>query len=458
MKQPKAENQLSLLPLALPILVEQILRSLMGTVNTLMLSQYSDDAVAAVGVSNQVINIVIIASSMIASGAAVLINQHLGAKQEKEASAISMSSLFVSACVGLLFSLILIPLASPIIGGMGLEAALRPDAITYLRIVGGSCVIQFVSTMLATHFRCHGDAKKPMMVIVFTNLLNLLGCCIVVFRPFETPLHGVAGVAAVRLASELLGLGFMLFLYAKAGLLQNRRALLHPKISHLKAILRLGFFSGAEGVSFTLAQLITTSFLTGAGAVALSTKVYVQTVTNYTFLAGLSIGQASQIIAGHMLGAGKLESVSRFIKRSWFYILVCNLFFSGAVFLLSNPIIGLFSSNAEILVLAKQLLLIDIFTCAGRSMNHSFNYGLRSAGYVVNPMIVSTVSIWTISVGVGYLLTVPLGLGIFGVWIAAMLDEWIRGGIASFFWLTNRWKKSLLIKATSPPAKESATT
>lgn len=436
---------LSLLPLALPILAEQILRSLMGTVNTLMLSRYSDGAVAAVGVSNQVMNVVIIAATMLASGTAVVINQNLGAKREAEAAAVAASSISISACTGLFFSLALLLLAEPIIAGMGLEAALRPDAVVYLRIVGCSCVIQFLSTMLATHFRCRGDAKKPMFVILFTNIVNLGGCWVVVFRPFETPLYGVAGVAAVRLASELLGLAFSITLYIGAGWLGDRKALLHPRAEHLKTILRLGFFSGAEGISFTMAQLVTTGFLTAFGAVALSAKVYVQTVSNYTYLAGLAVGQASQIIAGHMLGAGMLDEAYRFIKRSWLYILGCNLVFSTAVFLLSDSIIGLFSGTPEVLELAGKLLLIDILICAGRSLNHSYNYGLRSAGYVVKPMIVANSSIWLVSVGMGYLLAVPLGLGIFGIWLAQMLDEWVRGGFAAFFWLTKRWKQSLIV-------------
>ena len=72
-------RKMTLLSLAIPILIEQILRSLMGTVNTFMLSRFSDDAAAAVGVANQVINIFTMAATMLASGTAVVVNQNLGA-------------------------------------------------------------------------------------------------------------------------------------------------------------------------------------------------------------------------------------------------------------------------------------------------------------------------------------------------------------------------------------------
>lgn len=435
-----------LLPLALPILAEQILRLLMGTVNTLMLSRYSDDAVAAVGVSNQVLNVVIIAATMIASGAAVIINQNLGAGRDKEAHVISMNSLSISACVGLFFSAILITFAHPIIVGMGLQPGLRPDAIAYLRIVGYSCVIQFVSAMMTTHFRCRGDARKPMFVIAFNNCVNLAGCCMVVFRPFETPLSGVSGVAMIRLASEVLGLLLIGTLYARQGWLRDRRSLWHVRMDNLRLILRLGFLSGAEGISFSMGQLVTTGFLTAFGAVALSTKMYVQTVSSYTYLAGLSIGQATQIMSGHLLGAGRLDEADRFVKRSWRYILSCNVAFSMIMFLLAKPIIGLFTDAAQVLDLAKNLLLIDVFICMGRSFNHSFNYGLRSAGYVFVPMVVANSSIWLVNVGIGYVLSVVLGWGVFGIWVAQMLDEWIRGLFAMGFWLSKRWENSLIVK------------
>ena len=153
-KQNQAQSSMRLLPLALPILVEQLLRSLMGTVNTFMLSRLSDEASAAVGVANQILNVVIIAATMLASGTAVVINQNLGAGKNREAAQITMNSISVSALVGAVLSAVVLIFARSFVSLMGLQAGLVEDATVYLRIVGVSCVMQFISTMIAKHFRC----------------------------------------------------------------------------------------------------------------------------------------------------------------------------------------------------------------------------------------------------------------------------------------------------------------
>ena len=444
MNMQKDKKRMTLLTLAIPILIEQILRSLMGTINTFMLSRLSDDASAAVGVANQILNLVIIASTMLASGAAVVVNQNLGAKKKREAAQITMNSLSVCAGVGLVLSIFVMVFSKNLVAMMGLEEKLITDAAVYLKIVGASCVIQFVSTMIATHFRCRGKAQVSMFVIAFNNVVNLFGSVLVVNN--KLLISGVAGIAWVRLISETLGLLVIIWLFAKQEWDLELKDIWNIKKEYLRQIISLGFMSGMEGVSFTLAQLVTTRFITALPTAVLSAKVYTQTDKNYTYTAGLAIGQATQILSGHMIGAGKREEAYAFVKKSWVYILLCNLAFSGVFFLFSSNIIGFFTSSEEIKHIARILFFIDIFTCTGRSLNHSFNYGLRSAGYVFYPMIIANVSIWLISVGMGYVLTVTCGFGIVGMWIAQSADEWLRGLCAMTLWLKKKWISAAVVK------------
>ena len=84
------KGRITLLSLSIPIVIEQVLRSLMGTINTFMLSRVSDDASAAAGVANQALNVVIMAATMLASGTAVVINQCLGAGETKRAARLTV--------------------------------------------------------------------------------------------------------------------------------------------------------------------------------------------------------------------------------------------------------------------------------------------------------------------------------------------------------------------------------
>lgn len=430
-------QKMTLLSLTIPILIEQILRSLMGTVNTFMLSRLSDDAAAAVGVANQVLSVVTIGSSMLATGAAVLVNQAIGGRRDRDAASITVNSLFATGALGLFMSGFTFLFSKNIVTLMGLTGDLVRYASLYLRIIGGSCVLQFFSGMMSAHFRCRGKAHVATAVILLINLLNLAGSWLVINGRFF--LNGVAGIATARVIAEAVGLATLIIHFRREAWSPKAWGLSQFNPDWLKQIVRLGFMSGMEGISYLTAQLVTIRFITGYPTASLSAKIYTQSINGYTYMVGHAIGLAAQILCGQLIGAGRFMDADRLMKRSWAYVLGFNLSFALLFYVFSNQLVGLFTQSTEIRAIAHTLFLIDIVTCAGRSMNHSFNLGLYSAKYAFWPMIISIVSIWIAQVGVGSILTLSAGLGVVGLWIAQALDEWTRGIAVSYLWLSKKW-------------------
>lgn len=436
------EKKMRLVTLALPILFELVLRNLMGTVNVFLLSRYSDDAVAAVGVANQIINVVVIAFTMISAGAAVVINQSLGAKEDREAGKVAANALSAAALLGLLVSVIVAVFAETFVRALGLEEALVADAVAYLRITGAVSIFMSLSSMMSNIFRCHGNAKIPMIIVLINNILNLVGTALVIYQPIQLPISGVSGVGFARASSELIGIIIFTILLIRAKFSIHIRDLIHIDLRKLATIARIGLMSGTEGICYTLGQVVTTGFLTSFGAAALSAKVYVQNIDYYAYVVGLSIGQAMQIIVGHKIGAGDNDGAYRFVNHTFRYVAISNLLFGVSLYIFSDFFLGMFTSDPEIISIAKTLLFIDMFIHLGRSLNHSFNYGLRSAGYVFWPMLVGAISIWLANVGLGYVFSTTLSLGAAGLWIAQTCDEWIRGTTFMIFWKRKNWTKT----------------
>lgn len=429
------------LRIAVPIFLEQILKSLMGTVNTFMVSRVSDSASAAVGVTSQILNVVMVASFMMSTGTAILENQMIGAGKREETARLMMNGIALSAVIGAVISAVTVIFSGQLVYAMGLSSELIEDGETYLRTVGLTCVFQFVSAMVSTHLRCHGKATEPLIVIIVNNIINFAGCLMVLegWLPFS----GIRGIGISRFAAETCGviLTMVLFMRQKWG--QKFRDLFRPDVRILGRLLRYGIMSGTEGICYMTAQLVTTRFITGFPTAVLSAKVYTQSVNNYAYMSGNAIGQAAQIVSGQYIGAGKKEDAYRFIRKAWVAVFVLNVIGSSLFLLFSDSIIGIFTDSSEIKAIAKTLFAVDIITCAGRSMNHSFNFGLRSAGHVFWPMLIAAVSIWTFDVGLGYLLAIVLEIGVVGIWIAQATDEWIRGLLAAFQWEKKLWMKGL---------------
>lgn len=122
--------------LVLPIFIETLLVMMLGAMDTLMLSRYSDNSVAAVGMVNQLINLAFLVFQVIGLGTSVLCSQYLGAKEDKKVVQVVGISLVLNTIIGIIVSLILFVFSKDILILMGLRANLLPDGVGYMRIVG----------------------------------------------------------------------------------------------------------------------------------------------------------------------------------------------------------------------------------------------------------------------------------------------------------------------------------
>ncbi|WP_373831180.1 MATE family efflux transporter, partial [Bacteroides heparinolyticus] len=152
--------------LAAPIFIETLLIMMLGAVDTFMLSRYSDNSVAAVGVVNQIIMLTFLVFEVINLGTSVLCSQYLGAKLQKNVVQVVGISILMNFVIGITISLILYFCARPILHLMGLTSTLMQDGMDYMRIVGAFAFFQALSLTLSASLRSANKAVYPMMVTV----------------------------------------------------------------------------------------------------------------------------------------------------------------------------------------------------------------------------------------------------------------------------------------------------
>src|SRR5690625_3291416 len=164
--------------------------------------------------------------------------------------------------------------------------------------------------------RSYRHTKDTMTVTILMNIFNVIGNFFVIFGPFGFPVLGVGGLAYSTSISRLLGfiaLIFLLIMRSK-GQLDYKRLFRYPK-EHLKKILQIGVPSAGEQLSYNASQMVITYFVAQLGTIAITTKVYAQNIMMFIFLFSIAIGQGTQIMIGHMIGAGKQkEAYERGLK------------------------------------------------------------------------------------------------------------------------------------------------
>jgi putative MATE family efflux protein len=444
----KNVKNLSLFAITWPIFIEILLHMLMGNADTLMLSQYSDESVAAVGVANQILFVVIVMFGFIATGTSVLVAQHLGAKENQEAEEVSRVSIVGNLLFGLLLSVCLIVFGESILQLMKLPRELFAEAYGYLLIVGGFSFVQALIMTMGAILKSNGYTRDTMYITIGMNLLNVLGNYLFIFGPFGFPVLGVQGVAISTTVSRVLAMGVLFVLLLKRTSLSTRSSLWFPlPVRHVKNLLKIGIPSAGEHLSYTSSQMLIMYFITIMGTEAITTRIYTQNIMMFIFLFGVAVSQGTQIIIGHLVGAKAFqEAYDRCLKSLKLAITVAIVMAIG-VSMFSDTLFSIFTSNDHIIQTGGTLLLLTIILEPGRSFNLVIINALRAAGDVKLPVYMGILSMWGLGVPISYFLGIEFGLGLIGIWIAFIIDEWIRGLVMLWRWRTRVWEQKSFVKA-----------
>ncbi|WP_407272409.1 MATE family efflux transporter [Radiobacillus sp. PE A8.2] len=450
-EQNNTKQKLTLFGLTWPIFIETLLHMLMGNADTLMLSQYSDNAVAAVGVANQIIAVIIVMFGFVAAGAAILVAQNLGASNRFEAVEISVTSISLNLWFSLILSIGVYLLSKPILQLMNIPNELFGDATVYLNLVGGFIFVQALIMTVSAILRSYGFTKDTMYVTIGMNVLNVIGNYLFIFGSFGFPVLGVKGVAISTIISRGLGFIVLLFLLLKRTeyTLPGRAFFTYQK-HHAKDLLHIGIPSAGEQLSYNMSQMVITYFIAQLGTVALTTKVYTQNLMMFIFLFAIAIGQGAQILIGHMIGANKLKDAYDCCIKSLKVAIVVSIVGAVIIYFSSGYLMRIFTDNLSIIEQGSMLLLLTIVLEPGRAFNIVVISSLRAAGDVKFPVYIGIMSMWGISVTFAWFFGMYLGLGLIGIWIAFIADEWLRGMLMLRRWTNRSWMdKHFVQKASS---------
>lgn len=447
-------KKLTLLALALPIMLETILRNMMGTVNTFILSSYSESASAATATATELVNMTSLFYTLVSAGVNIIVVQNVGAKRMKDAG--NAASLSISFCgiMSLVIGILMSVFAEQLMAMMGVEGELLREATEYFRIVAAWHFVSTLITTLSQITRAYGKTHYSLIVVVLMNALNALFNYIVIYRPFETPLYGITGVAISRIAAEGIALVVNLFLVGKIGIQFSLKAAFRPKWELIKLVLKYGLPSSIVPLSWSISQLVSTMIMAKVGSTALIAKSFVNSFLNYVTLISSSIGMATSVMIGWHIGKGDMDKAYRLNIQNVKIGVLVNILISLVFIGVGESILRTLTQNEEVIAIGNQVIFINLFVAIGKAMNNVEDNALRTSGDVMFQSIVGLVSCWLVAVLGCYIFGVALGWGLAGCWISFALDELGRGFAYLFRWLSKKWMDKRVIK--DKPAEEAA--
>ncbi len=420
-----------------PTFIELLFFMLMGTIDTLMLSNYSDFAVGSVGNANTLIQLFAVLFLVISNGVAVLVSQYLGAKQEELAKKTISTGLIINFIVGLVLSVTLVVAANVLLNVVQTKPEIFKDSKTYLQMIAMSLTFVAMSNVMTASLRSYQKAKYITYVVIFANLLNIFGNYVLIYGHLGLPSLGVFGASLSTLIVRVLMVFTYMILLAKVIKFNFK----HVKydLVQAKQIIKIGLPSALESWTYTIMQAVILSMINGLGSNFTIARTYINTVFAYIYIFSLAFASANAVLTGYFIGERNYEKAYhhtlKIAIRSFIIVTSVTLMLN----LFSRSVFGIFTQNESILEIASKVLWLAIPLEFGRGLNLIIIQALRAASDTTIPLVMALFSMIGIAIPFAYFFGIHLGLGLFGIYIAYAMDEVIRGLVMLYRWLSRKW-------------------
>ena len=426
--------------LAGPIFLELFLNTMLNNVDMIMLSNYDTNAVGAVGNANTIMFMMNILFNVIATATSVVVSQYLGAKLYDKMNMIYTLAIAVNLTVGLFLSGLFCAANPLIMRFLNVSAEMRPYSMVYIYIVGGGGFITAVFSVMLQILRCNGYPKIGMWITLAINFVNIGGNYLFLFGPLAFLDLGVAGVAISTVFARALAVVavFIFFFAKKIGKVSLRYLKPFPG-RLLGKMIKIGLPTAGENLTYNLYQTTLLSFVNAMGNDAVNARAFCNSLISFALIFSNASAMATQIITGHLVGAGKQEEAYKRVFKTLKTSMPITIALASLNALLCSLTLRIFTDNQNIIALGQMIMIVDIFIEMGRCLNMTFVCSLKAAGAYIFPLIMGIICNWGLGLSMGYTVGVALGVGVAGIYAGTATDECIRGLIVMYYWYKKKW-------------------
>ncbi|MGL5617366.1 MAG: MATE family efflux transporter [Sarcina sp.] len=431
-----------LLKITWPIFVELTLFSLLGAVDIFMLGRYSDDAVAAIGITNQIIWTVYMMFGVITAGTTVLVSQYLGAKnKQRENIEVCGLSMGINGILGIIISIVMVFGGNFMFKLLSTPQSLIDLGSGYMKIIGASVFVQAILMTLTAILRAHGKTKICMKATIAMNLINIVGNYVLIFGISDFKGFGVDGAAIATTTSRVVAMIILWIAAHKLILKDFKLEMLKPfPVKQIRNILKIGIPTAGEQFSYMISQIMVTGFINMISITSMSARMYLGNVTMVTLIFSSALAQGASVYIGMLIGEGNNDKAHALCIYCIKKALVITLSIALIVGIFGRSLMGFFTNSEEIIALGAIILIIEIILQPGKTINLIGIGGLRATGDVKFPVYIGIFSMWTFAVGLAYFLAITLKMGLVGIWLAFVIDEWFRAILVLIRWKSKAWE------------------
>ena len=437
----------ALVALLIPIVVEQLLNSFMGMIDTMMVSNVGSEALSGVSLVDSVNNLIVQLFSAMATGAAIVCSHYVGMRDKEGANNAAKQVVISVGVIALVITVFGITFRRQILGIIfgQIEPGVMENAVIYFFFTALSYPFLALFSAGSAIFRSCGNSRYPMTVSVISNVINIIGNYILIFT-FDM---GVTGAAIATLISRIFCMVAVYVALAKPrqDIVVNDYMNIRPDWSLIKTILAIGIPSGIENSMFQFGKLAIQSTVSTMGTAVIAAQAMTNILESLNGIFGLGVGMCLMTVVGQCMGAGRKEEARYYIIKLCIIAEVGITISCLLVYAMLRPvtvIAGMESTSAALCIemmtaitIVKPLIWTGSFVPA---------YGLRAAGDVRFSMTTSIITMWGCRVALCIFLVRTYNMGPMAVWYGMFADWALRSVIFFSRFLSGKWMKKEVIK------------
>lgn len=429
-----------------PLVIEQLLAVFVGMADSIMVANVGEAAVSGVSLVDNIMILIINIFAALATGGAVVAGQYIGRKDEKSAcKAATQLVWFVS--LSAVAIMILVYFGKDIILNQvfgHITAEVKGHSDIYLLIVTASIPFIALYNGGAAIFRAMGNSQVSMRVSLLMNAINVTGNAILVFGLRI----GTAGVAIPTLISRMVAaIVITVLLCNQTRILHIERTL---KIRFdgrmIRKILAIGVPNGLENSMFQLGKILVLSLVSTFGTYAIAANAVSNAIALFQILPGMAISLAITTVISQCVGANDYEQVHYYLKKLLAIIYVAMVGTVALIFLALPLILKAYNLSDQTAAAATNIIHFHgISAMIIWPLSFALPAAYRAAGDAKACMYTSIVSMWIFRIGFSYLVGKYMGLGVFGVWVAMVIDWVVRAICFIIRYFNGKWKHGAIV-------------
>ncbi|MCI8496055.1 MAG: MATE family efflux transporter [Lachnospiraceae bacterium] len=376
-----------ILAFSIPLMISSILQLLFNAADMVVVGRFAGStALAAVGANASLINLLTNLFIGFSVGANVMVAQFYGARKEQEMGETVHSSLVLSFVCGVILLVIGILAAPEILILMGTPQDVLSQAVLYIRIYFAGMPVILLYNFGSSILRAVGDTRRPLYYLLAAGVINIILNLIFVIG-FKM---GVAGVALATVISQCVSAALILrcMMHMEGGC-QVRLSKLSMKRDKVFQIMRIGFPAGLQGTVFSLSNVLIQSSVNSFGSVAMAGNTAASNIEGFIYMAMNSYHQTALSFTSQNFGAGNYKRIVKVLLECFATVTVVGLSMGWASYWLGNQLLGIYSSDPQIIEVGMLRLSVICTTYCLCGIMEVLVGGLRGIGSAVLPMVVS---------------------------------------------------------------------